>query len=121
PTLDRAGLASLAREIREAGISRVTGSLVADESWFDARRDAPGWKTGYVPEESQALSALAIAGVGGARETAKLFRLALAQAGVEVAGPTKRARAGGWPLATRWSPPLADILRHMDVESDNFT
>jgi D-alanyl-D-alanine carboxypeptidase/D-alanyl-D-alanine-endopeptidase (penicillin-binding protein 4) len=121
PTLDRAALARLAEDVRAAGIRRVTGSLVADESWFDPRRSGPGWKAGFVPGESQALSALAIAGVDGAAGTAKLFRDALAAAGVRLAGSTKLARAGGWPLATRWSSPLAEILRHMDVVSDNFT
>jgi D-alanyl-D-alanine carboxypeptidase/D-alanyl-D-alanine-endopeptidase (penicillin-binding protein 4) len=121
PTLDRPALARLAADVRAAGVRRVTGSLVADESWFDARRSGPGWKAGFVPFESQALSALAIAGVDGSQGTTALFRAALAQAGVRVDGPTKRARGGGWPLAVRWSPPLADILRHMDVVSDNFT
>ncbi len=121
PTLDRAGLARLAEDVRAAGVRHVTGSLVADESWFDSRRSGPGWKAGFVPFESQALSALAIAGVDGSLGTAALFRAALARAGVRVDGPTKRARGGGWPLAVRWSPPLAAILRHMDVVSDNFT
>jgi D-alanyl-D-alanine carboxypeptidase/D-alanyl-D-alanine-endopeptidase (penicillin-binding protein 4) len=121
PTLDRAGLARLAGDVRVAGVRRVTGSLVADESWFDSRRSGPGWKAGFVPFESQALSALAIAGVDGSLRTAALFRAALARAGVRVDGPTKRAHGGGWPLAVRWSPPLAEILRHMDVVSDNFT
>jgi len=121
PTLDRAGLARLAEDVRAAGIRRVTGSLVGDESWFDPRRSAPGWKAGFVSEESQALSALAIVGVDGAMGTVRLFRAALARAGVAVAGPTKLARSGGWPLAVRWSPPLAEILRRMDVESNNFT
>jgi D-alanyl-D-alanine carboxypeptidase/D-alanyl-D-alanine-endopeptidase (penicillin-binding protein 4) len=120
PTLDRAGLAQLAADVRSAGIRRVTGNLVADESWFDARRSGPGWKAGFVPFESQALSALAIAGLDGAAGTASLFRDALRRAGVRVTGRTKLARAGGWPLAVRWSPPLVDILRRMDVESDNF-
>jgi D-alanyl-D-alanine carboxypeptidase/D-alanyl-D-alanine-endopeptidase (penicillin-binding protein 4) len=121
PTLDRTGLAGLAAEVRAAGIRRVTGSLVADESRFDSKRSGPGWKAGFVPFESQALSALAIPGVSDAAGTARLFREALARAGVLVAGPTKVARAGGWPIAVRWSPPFAEILRHMDVVSDNFT
>ena len=29
-------------------------------------------------------------------------------------------RAGGWPLAVRFSPPLEEILHRMDVESDNY-
>ena len=121
PTLDRAGLARLAENVRAAGVRRVTGSLVADESWFDSRRSGPGWRPGFVPFESQALSALAIAGVDDSLGTAALFRVALSRAGVRVDGPTKRAYGGGWPLAVRWSPPLAEILRHMDVVSDNFT
>jgi D-alanyl-D-alanine carboxypeptidase/D-alanyl-D-alanine-endopeptidase (penicillin-binding protein 4) len=120
PTLDRAGLARLAADVRAAGIRRVTGNLVADESWFDSRRSGPGWKVGFVPFESQALSALAIEGVSDTTATARLFRAALVRAGVRVTGRTKVARAGGWPIAVRWSPPLAEILRHMDVVSDNF-
>jgi D-alanyl-D-alanine carboxypeptidase/D-alanyl-D-alanine-endopeptidase (penicillin-binding protein 4) len=121
PTLDRAALARLAEDVRAAGVRRVTGSLVADESWFDSRRSGPAWKAGFVPFESQALSALSIEGVADAAGTVRLFREALARAGVRVAGGTKIARAGGWPLAVHWSPPLAEILRHMDVVSDNFT
>ena len=121
PTLDRAGLVELARRLRAAGVHRVTGSLVADESWFDDRRGGPGWKAGFVPDESKPLSALGAAGTDGALETAKLFRAALAVAHVHVSGATKLARAGGWPLAVRYSPPLAEILRWMDVESDNTT
>jgi serine-type D-Ala-D-Ala carboxypeptidase/endopeptidase (penicillin-binding protein 4) len=121
PTLDQAALARLAEDVREAGVRRVTGSLVGDESWFDSRRSGPGWKAGFVPFESQALSALAIDGVADAAGTVRLFREALARAGVRVEGGTKLARAGGWPLAVHWSPPLAEILRHMDVVSDNFT
>ena len=119
PTLDRAGLVELARRLRAAGVHRVTGSLVADESWFDDRRGGPGWKAGFVPDESKPLSALTAIGTDGALETAQLFRQALAIAHVRVAGGTKLARAGGWPLAVRYSPPLVDILRWMDVESDN--
>ena len=66
PTLDRAGLAELARRLRASGVRRVTGSLVADESWFDVRRGGPGWKASFVPVESRPLSALTVAGAAGA-------------------------------------------------------
>jgi D-alanyl-D-alanine carboxypeptidase/D-alanyl-D-alanine-endopeptidase (penicillin-binding protein 4) len=49
------------------------------------------------------------------------MREALRIAGVRVQGTTRRARAGGWPLAVRYSPPLPEILRQMDIESDNHT
>ncbi len=121
PTLDRAGLAALARDLRAAGIHRVTGNLVADESFFDALRSGPGWKPQFVPDESHPISALTTSEGGRAIDTARLFRVALARAGIRVGGSTKAVRAGGWPLAVRYSPPLAEILRRMDVESDNFT
>jgi D-alanyl-D-alanine carboxypeptidase/D-alanyl-D-alanine-endopeptidase (penicillin-binding protein 4) len=121
PTLDRGGLADLARRLRATGIRQITGNLVADESWFDARRTGPGWKARFVPVESRSLSALTVPEADGPLGTAKLFRRALAQAGVRVRGSVKLARAGGWPLAVRWSPTLQEILHSMDVESDNFT
>jgi serine-type D-Ala-D-Ala carboxypeptidase/endopeptidase (penicillin-binding protein 4) len=106
PTLDRAGLADLARRVRATGIRRATGSLVADESWFDARRSAPGWKAGFVPDEARPLSALAVPGVDGAAGVAHVFRSALARAGVRVLGSAKVAApaAGRSPCAghRRW-------------------
>ena len=120
PTLDRSGLLALAHDLRASGIRRVTGGLIADESYFDRRRSGPGWKSYFVPEESSPLSALSIEGAD-ALATAKAMREALRTAGVRVHGQTRRARAGGWPLAVRYSPPLPEILREMDVESDNHT
>jgi D-alanyl-D-alanine carboxypeptidase/D-alanyl-D-alanine-endopeptidase (penicillin-binding protein 4) len=121
PTLDRAGLADLARRLRATGVRRVTGGLVADESWFDHRRSSPGWEPGFVPNESRPLSALTVPGADGAKGVAGLFRKALTRAGVRVRGATKVTKAGGWPLAVRYSPTLEEILHYMDVESDNFT
>jgi D-alanyl-D-alanine carboxypeptidase/D-alanyl-D-alanine-endopeptidase (penicillin-binding protein 4) len=117
PFLDDAGLAALARDLRASGIRRVTGRLLADESYFDSRRGGPGWKPWFVTGESRPLSAL---GPDGAAATTKAFRRALRRAGVRVQGDTKLVRAGGWPLAVRFSPPLDEILRRMDVESDNY-
>jgi serine-type D-Ala-D-Ala carboxypeptidase/endopeptidase (penicillin-binding protein 4) len=120
PTLDRAGLLELAQRLRETGIRRVTGGLIADESFFDTRRSGPGWKSYFVPEESSPLSALS-AGGADALTTAKLLRESFRAVGIRVHGRTRRARAGGWPLAVRYSPTLPEILREMDVESDNHT
>ena len=64
PFLDDAGLAALARDLRAGGIRRVTGRLLADESYFDSRRGGPGWKPWFVTGESRPLSAL---GPDGAR------------------------------------------------------
>ena len=125
PTLDRWALADLARQVRALGIHVVTGSLVGDESWFDAHRAAPGWRSGFEVQESRPLSALVVdrgpVTLKPALVATSLFRTALRHAGVRVFGSSKVVRAGGFPLATHLSAPLEEIVRAMDLESDNFT
>jgi serine-type D-Ala-D-Ala carboxypeptidase/endopeptidase (penicillin-binding protein 4) len=131
PTLSSRGLTLLARRIRSLGIRRVTGGVLGDESFFDARRTAPGWKSWYYVNESPPLSALTVDRdrYGGrvsrnpALSAALLFRAALRRAGVYVVGGagTGIDRGDGLPLASIESPPLAAIIRWMDLESDNFT
>jgi D-alanyl-D-alanine carboxypeptidase/D-alanyl-D-alanine-endopeptidase (penicillin-binding protein 4) len=131
PTLSSKGLATLAQQVRAAGIRRVTGAILGDESYFDARRTAPGWKAGFYINESPPLSALTVdrayyAGriwrnpaLGAALE----FRAALRRAGVYVVGAagTGVAPEDGAELASVESAPLSTILRWMDRVSDNFT
>jgi D-alanyl-D-alanine carboxypeptidase/D-alanyl-D-alanine-endopeptidase (penicillin-binding protein 4) len=131
PTLSSRGLALLARQVRAFGIRRVTGGVLGDESFFDLRRTAPGWKSSFYVNESPPLSALTVdrALYGGhvsrnpALSAALLFRSALRQAGVYVVGGagTGADRGDSLPLASIESPPLSAILRWMDRESDNFT
>ena len=60
PTLSSADLAELAAQVRAAGITRVTGGVFGDETFFDTRRTAPGWKSWYYVNESAPLSALTV-------------------------------------------------------------
>jgi D-alanyl-D-alanine carboxypeptidase/D-alanyl-D-alanine-endopeptidase (penicillin-binding protein 4) len=130
PTLSRSGLFSLARQVRAAGITRVTGAVFGDESFFDARRTAPGWKSWFYVNESPPLSALTVDRAlyrgrisrNPALSSALAFRDALRRVGVSVAGAGLGVdRGDGVPLASVESPPLAAILRYMDHASDNFT
>jgi serine-type D-Ala-D-Ala carboxypeptidase/endopeptidase (penicillin-binding protein 4) len=131
PTLRTSDLEALAAEVEAWGIRRVTGAVVADESWFDAVRTAPGWRAGFFIRESPPLSALVVArgwyrgrtSHNPALAAGSLFRQALDDAGVRVA---KRTRTGvlaatGLPLAQDLSEPLAKIVRFMGRDSDNFT
>ena len=131
PTLEPEDLAALAAEVASWGIRRVDGAVVADESWFDARRVGPGWKRSFYMGESPPLSALIVdrgryrgkTSANPALAAASLFRQALDTAGVRVAA---RSRSGvlttvGLPLARDLSAPLAEIVRFMGRESDNFT
>ncbi len=131
PTLSSAGLARLAARVHAAGIARVTGSIVGDESFFDSVRTAPGWKASFYGDESPPLSALSVdrglyrhaLATDPALAAARLLGQALRASGVTVSGAPRTgvAAAADLPLATVASPPLARIVTMMDGESDNFT
>jgi D-alanyl-D-alanine carboxypeptidase/D-alanyl-D-alanine-endopeptidase (penicillin-binding protein 4) len=130
PTLSGGDLATLARQVRAAGITRVRGWVLGDESFFDRRRTAPGWKPSFYKEESPPLSALVVdrAKVGGrtvdnpALAAAVAFRRALIAAGVRVGGQAGVAAAtpDAVPLGRVVSQRLAVIVRRMNRVSDNF-
>ena len=104
--------------------------MLGDESWFDARRTAPGWKPGFFLNESPPLSALVVdracydrhvalqPGARGGRRFRRLLRAHGVSSGAVGSG---RAPDGALALAQVESAPLAAILREMDRESDNFT
>jgi D-alanyl-D-alanine carboxypeptidase/D-alanyl-D-alanine-endopeptidase (penicillin-binding protein 4) len=131
PTLSHADLSQLARQVRAAGIRKVVGAVLGDESYFDSRRTAPGWKASFYINESAPLSALTVDRTWfhthhsrvPAAAAAALFKEALGRQGVVVTGRAVRGAASGdvQQLAEVLSPPLAQIVRFMDRESDNFT
>jgi serine-type D-Ala-D-Ala carboxypeptidase/endopeptidase (penicillin-binding protein 4) len=130
PTLTSADLTALARQVRAAGITTVPGRILGDESWFDMRRTALGWKASFYIGESPPLSALIVDRGRVGRVTsrdpalaaAQLFRAALVRAGVRVAGGPAHgvAPADAVVVASVDSPALAVIVHHMDTVSDNF-
>ena len=128
PTLEPADLDALAGDLAALGLTRVTGSVVGDETWFDSVRTAPGWLSRFYIEESPPLSALVVGRAwyrgrtshNPALAAASLFRGTRGE-GHRVTG---RSRAGapplGLPLARDVSDPLARIVRDMGRDSDNF-
>lgn len=130
PALAIGDLHVLASRVRRSG---VTGAkrVFADESFFDAKRTAPGWKPRFYINESPPLSALTVdrARVSGATShdpalaAVRLFRDALNAAGVKITGPVGRgaAPADSEPVASVLSPPMADLVREVNTDSDNFT
>ena len=131
PTLSRSDLTWLARQVRGSGIRRIAGAVVGDESYFDSRRTGPGWKPSFYINESPPLSALTVDRTwfhthhsgAPALAAAALFRDVLKAAGIAVTGTAMvgRARDDAVPLGQVLSPPLAQIVRFMDRQSDNFT
>ena len=62
PTLRRADLERLAKQVRASGIRKVSGSLFVDTSFFEARQYNPGWSTSYADDYYAApISALTLA------------------------------------------------------------
>src|SRR5581483_4699828 len=121
--------AQLARRIKAAGISRVTGKLIADESLFDTRRAGP--QTGFapdIPDFGGQLSALVFDhGAAPPKYTpatfaAKQLAATLRAQHVDVRAATFTARTPhrAHRLASVLSPPLSVLLKLMDVPSDDL-
>ena len=131
PTLASSDLEALTAEIASWGIRRVDGAVLADESWFDSRRVGPGWKARFLIGESPPLSALVVdrgfyrgkTSQTPALAAASLLRQTLDAHGIHVARRSGRGvlTTSGLPLAQDLSEPLAEIVRFMGRESDNYT
>jgi serine-type D-Ala-D-Ala carboxypeptidase/endopeptidase (penicillin-binding protein 4) len=130
PTLSSADLTTLARQVRAAGIRRVTRGVFGDESFFDARRTGAGWKSWFYVNECPPLSALTVdrgryygrTSRDPAAAATLLFRNALRRAGVAVGGAgIGKQRDDDVPLAVVESAPLSQIVAWMGRVSDNFT
>jgi D-alanyl-D-alanine carboxypeptidase/D-alanyl-D-alanine-endopeptidase (penicillin-binding protein 4) len=128
PTLSAADLERLAVTIRGRGIRSVSGRVLGDESFYDTKRGAAGWKRSFVGGESPPLSALIVDRAQGWPAlsppllAARALRDALVRQGVLVGGRPGLgvAPAMSVSLASDTSDPLAQIVRRMNHESDNF-
>lgn len=135
-------LERLADQIVDAGIRRIDGRVVGDESRYDNQRTVASWPPNYTAEhQSGPLSALTVndgwasfpsrtaptAQLQPAPDPAKMaadrLSLLLQQRGVIVAGGTASGPTpAGVPEITHLdSLPLSDIVREMLSESDNQT
>jgi D-alanyl-D-alanine carboxypeptidase/D-alanyl-D-alanine-endopeptidase (penicillin-binding protein 4) len=132
PYLTKLGLRALAREVRAAGITTIVGDVRLDDSRYDPRRTAPGWKSSYMPRQAGPLSALAVdrnqwRGDSAflsdpAFPAAVLFRDYLRAEGVAVTGTVRRERrpSGAVTVAERLSGPMPAVVQRALKHSDNF-
>ncbi len=128
PTLASSDIDALARKLRASGIRSVSGRVLGDESYFDRRRAVDGWKASFLGGETPPLSGLVVDRALGWPAlsppllAARSLREALVRAGVAVSGRPGLgiAPASAASLASDVSVPLAEIVRVMNHESDNF-
>jgi D-alanyl-D-alanine carboxypeptidase/D-alanyl-D-alanine-endopeptidase (penicillin-binding protein 4) len=128
PTLTSLQVERLATQIADLGITRIDGRVYGDESWFDAQRTAPGWKSSFYINECPPLSALVVDRGWYDHHTARqpalaaagMLKLLLRKHGVAsgVVG-LGRAPDDAYALAQVDSDPLA-VVAEMNHESDNF-
>ncbi|HEX4867308.1 MAG TPA: D-alanyl-D-alanine carboxypeptidase/D-alanyl-D-alanine-endopeptidase [Acidimicrobiales bacterium] len=131
----------LAAALVDAGVRRVEGSVVGDESRYDTERAVAGWPARYLDQKQIGpLSALSVNDgfaqyptVGTWRELVPAFDPAADAAavltrllegrGVDVVGDPRSGRAldGAPELAAVESEPLTEVVRELLQESDNNT
>jgi D-alanyl-D-alanine carboxypeptidase/D-alanyl-D-alanine-endopeptidase (penicillin-binding protein 4) len=127
PTLGRDDLQRLSSAVGQAGILRVDGSILGDESRLDTLRGSYDSGGAYDRDIGGVLGALTLnRGFSKdgkpAAHAAGQFAKVLRTDGIRVEG---RSGAGTAPadaqeLATVSSPPMRDLIRFTNVPSDNF-
>lgn len=127
PTLSSDDISSLALATTRAGIKRISGAVVGDESQFDSRRGGPasGWGIdGYI---GGSLSALALNRGSGdykrpALASAAAFAKALGSYKIKLGAVTRTGAAPktAQPITTVNSPTMSELIKMTNSPSDNF-
>src|SRR5918992_971766 len=122
---------AIARAIRDAGITRVQGSIIGDTGYFARDWFAPGWKADFPREQCPLPSALTINGNTNDQghhvadpelRAARALTRRLKKMGIRVDGPPA---AGDSPpdlsrFAAVESEPISRLLEHVNRNSANF-
>src|SRR4051794_12327387 len=128
PSLDDVAMRDLVAQLRIAGIRKVTGAIVADESLFDNRRGSYDSSFGYDSDLGGGLSALTWGhgrydSRGPAYYAASRLRYFLKLSKLKVSSrvsvsPTATTETP--TLAIHLSPTIADLVSITNHPSDNF-
>lgn len=122
----------LADAVVAAGVTRITGAVLGEDSAFEALRFLPSWKESYAGEAGP-IGALAvdhgytdfgsrIRAEDPAVHAASVLSDLLAQRGVDIGAAAGRADAAPAqaPIASVRSAPMSDLVTTMLTSSDNF-
>ena len=125
-------LGTLAAGLTTAGVERITGRVLGDESRFDDLRQAIGWREYNIPLSMGSLSALTVdenryrADWPFIEEptphNAAAFRTALREAGIAVDGAAAEGIApdDAVVIVKLQSAPVGELVAEMLTESDNM-
>ena len=132
PTFGAKDAGTLAAQLVRAGLDRIDGRVVGDESAFDAFRGPPssrfqltsdvGPLSGLSYDHGRTGKRRPYFQASPARFAADAFEKALERRGVQVVGKARAgvAPTGMTPLAHYDSPAIADIVKAMNQPSDNY-
>ena len=128
PTLGDYGIRVLADDLYGEGLRKISGSVVGDESYLDARRGVPSSDYGWSPdvEPLSALTYLRNVSHGYVLNpplnAAQGFAQALKAKGITIAKSARAARtpSGARQLAALNSIPLKTLVQRTNTPSDNF-
>jgi D-alanyl-D-alanine carboxypeptidase/D-alanyl-D-alanine-endopeptidase (penicillin-binding protein 4) len=132
PSLMLKHLDALVRQVRDAGIRRVTGELRVDIGSLSLATRHSGWQPGSVPYDVGPLSPFPVREDILSRSTSYLrhptagnllaLRRRLVDAGVRIVGGDRvvRTSSATHVLATHSSATMAELIRHTLLLSDNL-
>lgn len=137
-----ADIEQLAQAVVDAGVTRITGSVIGDASRYESRTYHPAWPRRFFDDReigpigglmvNDGFASFPSAATPGAptlpstnvgADAANILTLALRVRGVEVVGPPRSGAAPGdaAEVATMPSLPIRDIVAEMLTDSDNET
>lgn len=127
PTFSSEDIDSLGRAVQRAGIEKLSGGVVGDESRFDKRRGGPasGWSVdGYIGGSLGGLvlnrgsGDYANPGLAAANALSQELRSLKITRGV--AARTGKAPSGAERISMLRSPTVSDLIAMTNIPSDNF-
>ena len=132
PSLVKDNLGALARQVRSAGVTRVTGRLVLDVGSLPTNTRQPGWKHEFVPEDIGPLSPFPLDRdwwrtdssyiSNPTKANLDVFRQRLAHNHVKVSGSDQivRSTAASVVLGSHSSATMRALITQTLRWSDNF-
>jgi serine-type D-Ala-D-Ala carboxypeptidase/endopeptidase (penicillin-binding protein 4) len=132
PTLGESEVAALAEDVKSAGIGRVTGKVLVDDTIFDRRRGLgknPNKPNPYVGPLSGLSYKFGLSGSGFSGkpeiDAGLAFRAELEDRGIAVGGDVDYGKASAQlqdtePIASVSSEPVAELVEQTNEPSNNF-